>query len=114
MTRIYGKVVNRWYHTVNIGEWCERDVVSQYEVAYTDYRKDGTVYQTGTEDFSPERFRDMVAYKWVHTWDGQKFNKGGKRCFDCQGSIRYRKGEGRQVKALMQVRYPQAAAIELR
>lgn len=114
ITRIYGKIVNTWTRTV-LDLWGrEKEEPAQYEMTYTDYNEDGTVYQTGTEDFSPERYRKVIVDKWVHTWDGQKVNKGGKRWFDCRGSIQYRRGDGKAVKALMQIRYPQAAAIELR
>ena len=36
-----------------------------YEVPYTEYREDGTIKCTGTEDFSGERLRTLKTYEVV-------------------------------------------------
>lgn len=75
--RIYGKA--KAIGTVDGGAYLE--------IAYTEYREDGTVKQIGTEDFSAERWSKMPM-RFVYTWDGQRRNKGGYRWFDYDGAYR--------------------------
>ena len=57
------------------------------EVEYKEYREDGSLKQTGTEDFSAKRW-SKVPIRFVYIWDGQRRNKGGKRWFDYDGLYR--------------------------
>lgn len=115
--RIYGKVVNTWKATEQCtdrsGKKREREVITQYEVEYTEYNKDGSIYRKGTEDFSRERY-NMIQNKWVYTWDGHQLNRGGKRKFEDQGMIKYSRLQWEEVKSLLKHRYPDAACIQLR
>lgn len=56
-----------------------------YAVNYTEYRSDGTIHCTGTEDLG--RVKDIARY-YVSTWNGEKRNKGGFRWFSSRGSLR--------------------------
>ena len=109
--RIYGKVINEWKHTDEKG-W-ERTY--QFEIAYKDYRiDDGTLVATGSEDFSQERYRE-IANSSIWTWDGEKLNQGGHRCFECETySIKYRKSDRKALMKYLKVKYPNAAEIQIR
>ncbi|MBR6507487.1 MAG: hypothetical protein IKT37_07815 [Clostridia bacterium] len=75
--KIYGKVKE-------IGQVDGRPYL---EIEYKEFREDGTLKQTGTEDFSVKRWA-AVPLRWVYTWDGQRRNKGGYRWFDLDGSYK--------------------------
>lgn len=94
--RIYGKTINTWRSTDERG----RDIVTQYEIAYSEYDEEGNLRRTGTEDFSPARLGKQTKYRWIFTWDGKKLNKGGHRWFDGHGPIRFA-GDSGIVKAVI-------------
>lgn len=50
------------------------------EVPYTEYREDGTLKCTGTEDFTAERYKTLVT-RYIYTPTG-KVNKGGHRTWE--------------------------------
>lgn len=107
--RLYGEIVQRW----------ERDegkrwlTCYQWEISYKDYREDGSLKQTGTEDFGRERWNNEIRQAFVWTWDGKKRNKGGHRWFECVGYITYRRSEVKEVKEYMKRKY-NAELVELR
>lgn len=108
--RIYGKVVNKWYD-----EW--RNGTSrllQVEVAYKDYNDSGELVGTGTEDFSAERWNKQTRLSWVYVWDGTRYNRGGKRWWECIGIVRHRVREGKLVKSLYKAWAHDWELIELR
>lgn len=106
--RIYGKVVNEWHSFDEQG----RKVLTQQEIAYREYDADGEPKATGTEDFSIAR-RRYIRSASVHTWDGQKRNKGGYRWFDYHGNVKYR-GNGQALRKVLEKEYPTAQLIQLR
>lgn len=106
--RVYGKVLNEWFSTDDYG----RVILTQTEVAYKEYRENGELKATGTEDFSPVRWNKATKKRWIFTWDGEKLNKGGHRRFEDQGMIRYA-GDTKVIKSILQSKY-NAALIELR
>lgn len=115
--RIYGKVVNTWtawvQYTDRNGNTREHEIVTQYEVKYTEYNKDGSYRQSGTEDFSRERY-NTIQNKWVYTWDGHQMNRGGKRKFEDRGMVKFDSNHQKDVMRLMHVFYPDAELIQLR
>ncbi len=112
--RFYGKTLNVWNHTVN-RNGRKMQVAYQTEEAYKEYHlEDGAIAGAGSEDFSPERYKEEVAKYWVWTWDGKKYNKGGKRWFECMGLVKFRKSEKKLVKEYLKMRYPEAELIQLR
>ena len=65
--RIYGKCLQNWM------VWDDRGKkhITQVELAYTDYDPaDGSVIQTGSEDFSLERYKQELTSKYCYTWNG--------------------------------------------
>lgn len=96
IVRIYGKLLNTWSYTDDEG----REIVTQFELAYKDYNSEtGDLVAVGSEDFSQERYKTSISWKMVWTWDGVRYNKGGKRAFDFWRDIRFRKSDGtRAVK----------------
>jgi hypothetical protein len=106
--RIYGKRINEWFSTDEKGN----KVLTQLEVEYKEYRENGELKCTGTEDFSPIRWNKRKQ-RWIWTWDGQKYNKGGNRRFDEQGMIQYA-GDAGVLKKVLAKRYPLACEIEVR
>ena len=116
--RIYGKVINTWTAKRMIiwrGQEKEREVLIQKEVEYKEYDTEtGALRATGTEDFSPERWNNEVAAHWIHTWDGQRRNKGGHRWFEDMGKYTYRKSEKKALEQLMKTRYSNAEVIQFR
>lgn len=103
--RIYGRVLQRWWinretgEIVRTGGWRDpegrkycRDYswrVYQDELAYTEYRLDGSIRGTGSRDFltkKPWEGQDVKTYT-LKVWDGEKRWKGGQRCFDECDSI---------------------------
>lgn len=115
--RIYGKTVNTWKAWETFiwrGQEKEREVITQYEVEYKEYDKDGNLVAVGTEDFSAERAR-VLDNKWVWTWDGKTYNKGGHRMFDCQGSIKIDLNHTQEVyKYYLRNKYSDATLIQMR
>ena len=60
--RIYGKCLQNWM------VWDDRGKkhITQVELAYTDYDPaDGSVIQTGSEDFSLERYKQELTSKYL-------------------------------------------------
>lgn len=99
--KIYGKT--KVIGTVDGGAYLE--------VNYKEYRADGSIKQTGTEDFSAKRW-SSIPYRFVYTWDGQRRNKGGRRWFDFEGMIRI--DDPRAYKRLTKVLFPDAEIVEVR
>lgn len=81
------------------------------EVPYKEYREDGSLRCTGTEDFSGKRW-SATPIRFIYTWDGEKRNKGGYRWFDYQGSVRVDDIKG--LKNFLKSQYPDAAIVEAR
>ena len=105
--RIYGKRVRTWTN--------DDGTVEQIEVRYTDYRLNGDVAGTGTEDFSPLRWRS-VGHKTVHTWHGG-YRKDGTKSWDFDGHVYYRRvgvTYADLVRVLEKVMVPGAWQTELR
>ena len=107
--RIYGKILHTWTHTDEQG----RLRTSQMEVEYRDWNEAGQLIGTGSEDFSPERWKQTIRSTYVWAWDGHSFNRGGHRAFEYQTHITYRRQEAKAVKAFYKALY-KAEAIELR
>lgn len=107
--RIYGKTINEWYSTDDHG----RVILTQKEIAYSEYYENGELRATGTEDFSLTRLHSQTKQRWVSTWDGLSYNRGGHRQFEGRGPIRY-SGEASVVKTVLTKRYPKALVVELR
>ena len=60
----------------------ENNFNGYYEVPYTEYREDGSILCTGTEDFSSERLKTLKTYEIVEK-TGEKtkasnINRGGR------------------------------------
>lgn len=109
--RIYGKELERWMSEAKHG-WL---VMSQVELAYKDYDSiTGEAVQTGSEDFSAERYHSAVSRKSVWTWDGERRNKGGHRWFELQPDIKFRKSDRKGVMEYLKIKYPDAVEIQLR
>ena len=83
-----------------------------FEVEYKEYREDGTLKATGTEDFSVERWNKQAHMRFVYTWDGTKRNAGGHRWFDYQTSVWT--DDTKAFKKYAQARYADAALVEIR
>lgn len=109
--RLYGKTLNRW---TAFSEALGREIETQTEVAYKEYDSEtGDLVAVGSEDFSPSRWRSEVSRKWVHTWDGERRNKGGHRWFDDRGLYSFRKSERKAVVDYLRKVYA-VEVIELR
>ena len=109
--KLYGQILRTWYEHDPKGNSHE----AYYEVAYKEYSTEtGEVLNEGTEDFSVTRyFKAVDVYIW--TWDGKRYNAGGKRCFDKRELVRingYYHYDA--LRALCKVRYPEAALIQIR
>lgn len=111
--RIYGKIVNSWKHFEQ-RNGRDVEVTTQLEIEYTEYREDGSIRATGTEDFSWERYKTAMCNPQIWTWDGKCRNKGGHRWFDCRHSIMFVKSQKKQVMEYLKKVYPDAALIQLR
>ena len=108
--RIYGKTLNEWHCWGHE----DRELLVQKEIEYKEYDPEtGELVGVGSEDFSLKRLKSIKQH-WIWTWDGQKRNKGGYRWFECQGLIKYRDSDWKDLKQLMAVRYPSAEVIEYR
>ena len=106
--RIYGKTLNTWTSIDEKG----REVITQREIEYSEYN-DGVLVATGSEDFSPERYRQEISEKWVWSWDGVKLNRGGHRAFEGMGRVKFRKSEKKEVIQYFKNKY-QSALVQLR
>lgn len=91
--RIYGKRLNYWHVEDEKG----RPILRQVEIAYKEYNEYGELIGVGSEDFSKERY-DQIVHKQVFSWDGEKRNKGGKRWFDDFGFVTINKRDSKIVK----------------
>lgn len=107
--KIYGKCIRIWKDT---DETC-KSKPCQFEIEYKEYYLDGTLKQTGTEDFSADRYNKTIREKWLWTWDGQKRNKGGHRWFECQGQIKFDYHHRQELKRYLENKY-QGKEIQLR
>lgn len=112
--KVYGKRLNEWKET-RIGRGSrEYEATSQVEYAYTEYDFTGEVICKGSEDFSFRRWDSSTAYYEVWTWDGQKFNKGGYRWFECVMRVRINMADRKKLQQLAAKWFPKAAAIDIR
>lgn len=109
--KIYGKTVNTWKV---FDPEKNREVITQYEIEFTEYRLDGSIYRTGTEDFSAERYKTVLKSQFLWTWDGEARNKGGHRCFQYEGLIKFVETQRKALKQLLMAQYPNASMIQLR
>lgn len=86
-----------------------------YEVEYREYREDGTLKATGTEDFSKERLAAQKReLREVCTWDGKTYNKGGHRWFVSEELTWIPAGELKTFKAYAKARYNKAELVQIR
>ena len=83
-----------------------------YEIPYKEYRPDGTLKATGTEDFSGERAASSNHLYSIHTWDGSRRNKGGKKWFETETYVRVDNRDG--LKEYAKKQYPDAVEIQIR
>ena len=83
-----------------------------FEVEYKEYRPDGTLKQTGTEDFTSTRWNKQTHTRFVYTWDGQRRNNGGCRWFDFVGT--FTTDDPKALKKYAQARYADAALVDIR
>ena len=84
--RIYGKCLQNWM------VWDDRGKkhITQVELAYIDYDPaDGSVIQTGSEDFSLERYKQELTSKYCYTWNGEAGTEEGYRHFVAHGSFSF-------------------------
>ena len=111
--KMYGKTINCWEHACVCKDGSEYMKPVQYEVAYTEYDRDGNVIRKGTEDFSADRIKNVGHYI-IWTWNGVKYNRGGHRFFEAQGSARIERKNVWKLKAIAAKMHPDAAAIDVR
>ena len=74
-----------------------------FENTYTEYRDDGTIVQTGTEDFSLERWHKQVKYYQIAVWNGDYYPSGNKR-WSIDGYY-FTNGTPKQLKRILQARW---------
>ena len=103
------------YYTIRI--YGKRTKITEdeeyFEVEYTEYRNDGTIKGTGTEDFITKRWNSVKAHM-VYTWDGTKRNKGGYRWFDYHGIIWHTGTRKQLTEVLRLAKYQNCKLIDLR
>lgn len=109
--KIYGETINTWKV---FDPDKNKEVLTQLEIEFTEYRLDGTIYRTGTEDFSAERWKESLKSQFLWTWDGKCRNKGGKRCFKYQGLIKYMVSQRKALNILLKNLHHEAELIQLR
>lgn len=110
--RIYGKTLNVW--KVTDDDRPRVPIIRQVEVEYKDYDiETGELVGEGSEDFSKERYEDLV-YKLVWIWGGERRNAGGHRWFELIRQVGYMKGKAGDVKRFLKAVHSEAQAIELR
>ena len=115
--RIYGKTVA--YHTIdgwkkdNTG-YLPKDI-DMYEIEYTDYREDGTVCGKGTEDFSKDRFRNLVHKKYEAKKDSGERTKTGLVKWDVFRRIivRVDKKDARKTRKLFETIYSECKLFNI-
>lgn len=107
--RLYGKALNKWYSEhEKYGK-----VMTQIELAYTEFDAEtDEIVAVGSEDFSTERYHKL-SQKFLFTWDGLRYNKGGKRWFEDCGMVTYNKADSKLVKEHFKKLY-KAVLVELR
>ncbi len=89
----------RIYANTPMTVWKLDGVLVQEEYSYKEYYMvDAAIHQTGTEDFSLERLRELDQ-AWVYTWDGKSTCGLGKKKFACRGMITYRKSDRSNPRA---------------
>ena len=96
--RIYGKA--------------KQIIENYFEIPYKEYRKDGSLKQTGTEDFTTARIIKQTKCYSIHTWDGKKRMSGNQKWFENHGVIRVDDRDG--LKEYARSIYPDAAEIQVR
>ena len=113
--KVYGKRLNTWgtLETLSNGQQFYRNI-EQVEHAYTEYDFTGKAINKGSEDFSFQRWDRGTAYYEIWTWDGQKFNKGGNRWFECVRRVRINRADRKKLQQLAAKWFPEAAAIDIR
>lgn len=102
--RVYGRTLTRWMINRETGEtsvidcsrpgsWTAADErkfwgwsVTQQEIAYTEYRLDGSICGTGSRDFVTRLPWYTKSYD-LKTWDGAKRWKNGAKSCDYHGRI---------------------------
>jgi len=111
--KIYGKELGRWTSEEYRNNRYFTKVV-QRELAYTEYREDGSLKQTGSEDFTPERLKQDTEEKWIWIWDGQKRNAGGHKWWECIGCYRISKGGRKVMEKIIKAKYNDAYMVQFR
>ena len=113
-TRLYFQRVREWH--ASEGEHGFINRLLQFEVRYKDYNEQGELVGCGTEDFTPERWRDQTVGGWVYGWDGNRRNKGGHKWWEVISAVHYRRGERKAVIALYKTwrAYRNFTEIEMR
>lgn len=109
--RIYGKCLQNWM------VWDDRGKkhITQVELAYTDYDPtDGSVIQTGSEDFSMERYKHELTSKYCYTWNGEDRTEEGYRHFVAHGHFLFRKADLILLHRYLKIKFPKEKRIELR
>lgn len=110
--RIYGKELNRWFATVE-KNGRQTTVTTQIELEYKEYDiESGELVGTGSEDFSKERYDNNIIKPDVHTWDGERLNKGGHKWWDYRGYVTINKTDRKALKQYMENKYN--AEVQLR
>lgn len=116
--RIYGRTINTWTTKKIViwrGQEKEREILVQKEVEYKEYDSEtGKLSATGSEDFTPERWKSEVAEHWVFTWDGEKRNKGGYRWFEDRGKYIYRKSGKKALEQLIKTKCNDVKMVQFR
>lgn len=105
--RLYGNPVETWKD--------DKGRMTYVELEFTDYNiYSGEVVGTGTEQFSRDRYKDVIS-RLIWTWDGSERRNDGTRWFHYTGkSVKYKRGDGRLVKVLVENWYANDSAIDLR
>mgnify|MGYP001658579052 CR=1 FL=1 len=89
--------------------------ITQVELAYTDYDPaDGSVIQTGSEDFSLERYKQELTSKYCYTWNGEDRTEEGYRHFVAHGHFLFRKADLILLHRYLKIKFPKEKRIELR
>lgn len=111
--RLYKGYINRWYANMTDSRGRDIQVTTQWERPYTEYRADGSVKQTGTEDFSRERERQLANYR-VFIWNGTDLNRGGHRKFREIGWCIINRADKHKAADLVRIQNPGTQIVELR
>lgn len=111
--RLYKGYINRWYANTTDSRGKDIQVTTQWEHPYTEYRHDGSVKQTGTEDFSRERERQLGNYR-VFLWNGTDLNRGGHKKFREIGCVTINRADKRKAVDLFRAQFPGTQIVDLR